>query len=350
MNDCKFFVKEGGILKNVAIIIPYFGKLPSNLITFLYSCQHNKKIDWFIFTDQKLAVAQIPKNVHVIYKTFSSIKKKVEGVVGLKGLVLDAPYKLCDYRPAYGSIFQEYISDYKYWGYSDMDVVYGNLWKYIEYGIKNGYDKIGHRGHLTLFKNNKRINERYKLPISNNGTWERLCYKVFRTSKACHFDEDWGINLIYSQYGFSTYDNRNMVNEPFPENMELRSIDKNYYRLPQLYVYANGSCLFLYKEKGKICKEEFGYFHFQKRLFTKYLKKPCTRFYVDQSGYNKLKTFDNSSINLLLDKRPTFMERLKYMEYAYFHTNWFTDRKLFKSYLPVKHIYNRIFKEKNFFV
>ena len=337
-------------MKDVAIVIPYFGKLPSNLVTFLYSCQYNKKIDWLIFTDQKIADVQIPKNVHVIYKTFSSIKKKVESVVNLKGLVLDAPYKLCDYKPTYGSVFHEYISNYKYWGYSDMDVVYGSLWKYIEYGIKNGYDRIGHLGHLTLFKNNKEVNERYKLPISDNKTYEYLYYKAFKTSKICHFDEDWGINLIYNQYGFSTYDNRKMVNEPFPENMELRSIDENYYGLPQLYVYINGSCLFLYKVKGKIFKEEFGYFHFQKRLFVKYLKKPCTKFYVNQYGYNELKTFDNSSINLLLDKRPSFMERLKYMEYAYFHTNWFTDRKLFKIYLPFKHIYNRIFKEKNFFV
>ena len=106
---CVLF-KEGEDLKDVAIIIPYFGKLPSNLITFLNSCQINKRIDWFIFTDQNLVNIQIPKNVHIVNTTFSSIKEKIQLVVNLKGLVLDAPYKLCDYKPTYGVVFQKYIS------------------------------------------------------------------------------------------------------------------------------------------------------------------------------------------------------------------------------------------------
>lgn len=346
---CVLF-KEGEDLKDVAIIIPYFGKLPSNLITFLNSCQINKRIDWFIFTDQNLVNIQIPKNVHIVNTTFSSIKEKIQLVVNLKGLVLDAPYKLCDYKPTYGVVFQKYISKYKYWGYSDMDVVYGNLWKYIEHGIKNGYDKIGHLGHFTLFKNNVNINNRYRLPIIKNKNREYPYKRAFTTSKTCHFDEDWGINLIYKQHKFPIYDNENLVNEPFPENMNLRSVNKKYYGLPQLYIYSNNRCLFFYKKENKIYKEEFGYFHFQKRRFTKYIYDNCNDFYMDDSGFNELKIIDNDTINFLLSKRASFVKRLLYMGHAYFHTDWFTDRKLFGYYLPVKHIYNRIFKERNFFV
>lgn len=342
--------KEGENLKDVAIIIPYFGKLPSNLITFLNSCRINKRIDWFIFTDQSLADFSIPKNVHIIQKTFNAIKKEVKEVVDFDELVLDKPYKLCDYKPAYGLIFRKYILGFKYWGYSDLDVVYGNLWKFIKNGIVNGYDRIGTLGHLSLFKNEREVNNRYKLPVIKNGEETYLYRWAFSTSKACHFDETWGINIIYNHYGFSTYKNKDLVNEAFPENMDLSSIDRRYFRLPQIYIYSKGQCLFFYREKGEIYKSEFGYFHFQKRLFSRYIHKECNSFYVDNSGYHELKTINNNIISELVDKRSTFRKRLLYMGHAYFRTNWFTDRKIFNYYLPVKHIYNRIFKERDFFI
>lgn len=35
--------------------------------------------------------------------------------------------KLCDLRPIYGEIFRKYLVGYDYWGYGDIDVIYGNL-------------------------------------------------------------------------------------------------------------------------------------------------------------------------------------------------------------------------------
>lgn len=336
--------------KNVAIIIPYFGTFPKNFVTFLDSCKTNRYIDWIIITDEIVKVEDIPVNVHIIHETFGSVQKKIKKAVGWNDIVLDTSYKLCDYRPVYGVAFSDYISGYNYWGYSDIDVVYGDLWKFIKRGVVNGYDKIGHLGHLTLFKNTEEINNRYRLPTIYNGKKRYLYREAFSTSKACHFDEDWGINIIYNQYGFLTYENSNIVNEPFPENMDLRSIDNRYLRLPQVYVYSKGHCKFFYREAETISVEEFGYFHFQKRLFTDYLYKPHDVFYVNSSGYHALDSINKEVVSSIINKKSSLMSRIKYMKRTYMNTNWFTDRKLFNHYFPIKHIYNRIFKEKNFFI
>lgn len=37
------------------------------------------------------------------------------------------PYKLCDFKPAYGFLFPEIIKRYDFWGHGDIDVVYGNI-------------------------------------------------------------------------------------------------------------------------------------------------------------------------------------------------------------------------------
>ena len=42
-------------------------------------------------------------------------------------VTLDRPYKLCDFKPAYGFIFGEYLKEYDYWGHCDIDIVWGDL-------------------------------------------------------------------------------------------------------------------------------------------------------------------------------------------------------------------------------
>lgn len=43
-------------------VIPYFGKLPSNIEIFLKTCEYNKNFNWLLFTDDKTKY-QYPNNV-----------------------------------------------------------------------------------------------------------------------------------------------------------------------------------------------------------------------------------------------------------------------------------------------
>ncbi len=39
--------------------------------------------------------------------------------------------KLCDYRPAFGEMYADEVYDYDFWGHTDLDCVYGSIWKFV---------------------------------------------------------------------------------------------------------------------------------------------------------------------------------------------------------------------------
>lgn len=337
--------------KKAAIIIPYFGKLPRNMVTFLKSCATNPLIKWFIFTDQEFGMYKVPKNVKFINTTFNEVRGRIKKAVGEQNIVLHKPYKLCDYRPAYGIAFNDYVQNYDYWGYSDIDVVYGNLLKFIHKGMEEEYDKIGDWGHFTLFKNTPSVNNRFRLPIKENGQ-ERFLHKdAFNTKESMQFDEIRGIDKIYEYYKYPVYRNINLMNDLLFENKDLLTNDKRFIKRPSVFVWENGKANFYYQgEKGKIKVQEFGYFHFHKRSFVKFIDNYDVKdFAIVTDGYYPLKTVNQQIISEMMKlNHSSFNERLRHLCHIYFQTNEFTDRKVLGVYLPIKYILWRIIKEKNF--
>lgn len=68
-------------------------------------------------------------------------------------------YKLCDLRPWYGFIHEDILKGYDYWGYGDIDLVYGNLKFFLSELFKSKRDVFSTHsdrvsGHFCLFKNN----------------------------------------------------------------------------------------------------------------------------------------------------------------------------------------------------
>lgn len=43
--------------------------------------------------------------------------------------------KLCDYRPALGEMYAEEVAGFDFWGHTDLDCVYGELWEYASDGL-----------------------------------------------------------------------------------------------------------------------------------------------------------------------------------------------------------------------
>ena len=101
------------------------------------------------------------KNITIVYQTFSEFKKLIESRLGQK-ISLENPYKLCDYKPIYGYVLYEQIKQYEYWGYCDCDLIWGNLYPFIEPLIEKNYDKVFASGHLTLYRNTQENNELFR--------------------------------------------------------------------------------------------------------------------------------------------------------------------------------------------
>lgn len=168
----------------IAFIVPYFGKFNNYFQLWLESCKYNSDIDWFIYTDDNGKYA-FPRNVHVQYITFEQIKNKIQTLFDFP-IVLDNPYKLCDYKPIYGELFQNDIKDFDFWGHCDTDLIWGNIRNFVSDDILNKYDKLFSHGHMVLYRNTKKINSLYRSLPPLNG----YDYKVvYSTSDNLGFDE-----------------------------------------------------------------------------------------------------------------------------------------------------------------
>jgi len=79
----------------------------------------------------------------------------------------ESPYKLCDLKPAYGVLHEEDIVGYNFWGFGDIDLVYGSLRAYFTEARLARYDFFSTHerrvsGHLCLIRNTPRWHRLYE--------------------------------------------------------------------------------------------------------------------------------------------------------------------------------------------
>ena len=97
------------------------------------------------------------------------------------------------------------IKNYDFWGHCDIDLVFGDIRKFITDDILNYYDKIFFRGHLSLYRNIEKMNNLFKLNYSGNNF-----KKVFTNEKIYGFDEWNGIYKICNENDIKSY-NKNVI-------------------------------------------------------------------------------------------------------------------------------------------
>lgn len=255
-------------MKDIVFIIPYFGKFNNYFQLFLNSCKHNQNCDWLIFTDDKTGYIY-PDNVKVYYCDFDDIKRLFQSKLDYT-ISLEYPYKLCDYKPAYGYIFQEYLKDYRFWGHCDTDMIWGDISKFVSQKDMAQYDKIGVLGHCTLYKNDKDVNSLFMKTL--NGT-ERS-KTVFTGKRNYSFDEEFNqsINNIFEEYNYT------IRYEEYEANIYTKSSDFKITRMNQdrhsytiekkkngFFIYNNGKIYRYFLETGIVKQEEYQYIHLQSR-------------------------------------------------------------------------------------
>lgn len=256
----------------VGIIVPYFGKFPNYFQLVLDSCaQNQEKFDWLFFTDD-MTEFNYPSNCHVTYMEFSQLREKVQNVFDFK-ISLPKPYKLCDFRPAYGEIFRDELLQYDFWGHCDIDCIFGDLSEFISDEVLENHDRIFRLGHLCLYRNSPDVNQRFRLPV--NGI-ERF-KEVFQSDKNCIFDEHnssgtISIDTIWENYRFSQFTNdRSIANVYYKENQfrlqfQIRAAQyEREEKKASIFYWADGKILRFLLEHGNLITEEYAYIHLMKR-------------------------------------------------------------------------------------
>lgn len=150
-------------MKSIVILIDYFGSWPKWFPVFLASCRYNGTIDWVIRTDCEIPPTP-PGNVKFIYTTYSDYVINVSQRLKINFNPAGS-YKICDLRPLYGELYADDISNYDYYGYGDLDVIYGDIRKFytdeiLTFDVISTHEDIL-SGHFALFKNTESLRKAY---------------------------------------------------------------------------------------------------------------------------------------------------------------------------------------------
>lgn len=251
----------------VSIIIPYLGKFPPSFPLFLKSCEFNNDYNWILLTDNTDNYS-FPVNVNRINITFEELRQLIQKKFDYK-LCLKDPYKLCDFKVAYGYIFSDLLKDSDWWGFSDCDLVYGKLSDFLTEDIFSYYDKIFTTGHIALFKNNLKVNRCFM------DDYEGINYAkhVFTSPKIFGFDE-MIINELFLQNGLKIYTedlSANISVYYYKYRLVKRNFNLKRYMTedytPAHYEWKNGKLKRNYfsEDDGRNIENEFAYIHFQQR-------------------------------------------------------------------------------------
>ena len=251
-------------MNSICLIIPYFGSFPNYFQLWLESVRNNPEINFFIITDQKPQI-DIPMNVTIVEMTFDELRERIQGLYDFK-ISLKKPYKICDFRPAYGEIFNSIIDNYDFWGYCDVDLIFGNIKKFITEAVLNKYEKINLHGHLSIYKNSEKMNTLYKKEFSNI-----MDYKLaFSTDQACHFDEFPGISLICKCEGIKyidieEYADIDRFSYKFKKIYDHSQKKNDEDSIIQIFQWDRGKLTNIIKKNDNIYENEIMYVHLQKR-------------------------------------------------------------------------------------
>ena len=171
----------------VVLILPFYGSLPWYFNYFLKSLE-GKSIDVLFVSD--LVPEKHPANFHLLKLDFASMNRLLNAKLGTD-ISLSNTYKLCDFKPMYGKIFEDYIKGYRYWAFGDCDLVYGNALNPLLGNLVAGeWDVVSFRerwvsGSFCMMRNTERVNILYSAV--------KTLPKMLATPQYDYFDEIGGI-------------------------------------------------------------------------------------------------------------------------------------------------------------
>ena len=103
-------------------------------------------------------------------------------------------------------MFSDYIKGFDYWGHCDLDLIFGDLKKFLP---KEEYDKLSFQGHFCMYKNRNSINMLFLK--DHNGSIDYS--EILSHNQHFGFDEigNYGINSIFERNHLKVIDFKSCV-------------------------------------------------------------------------------------------------------------------------------------------
>lgn len=149
----------------IALLIPYFGEFPEWSEIYFYTLRRNPEINFIFYTDQD-GSAYESENIHFNKIPYSDYLDIVREKLNINFQPSD-PYKLCDLRPCFGELHAEDFDGYDFYGWTDMDILFGHIRSFYTDEILEKFDVISTHGirisgHLALFRNTGKNRTMYR--------------------------------------------------------------------------------------------------------------------------------------------------------------------------------------------
>lgn len=159
-------------MQSLIVLIDYFGGWPQWMPVFLASCAANPSVDWLIHSDCP-PPPEYPPNVRFVKLSWQDYISKVSNRLDIRFRPYST-YSICNIRPAFGVVHREYIAGYPFFGWGDLDVIYGDIIRNYSYmmqhaDIISNDDRIC-SGHLMILRNVEWVREAFMLI----GDWREL--------------------------------------------------------------------------------------------------------------------------------------------------------------------------------
>ena len=249
-------------MKSIVIIFPYFGTLPVQYKMWRASALCNSSVDFMFFTD---ADVESSGNIIVHKMQFRDFQQLAQKAFDFD-IVLDRPYKLCEYKQAYGYILHDYIKDYDFWGFGDLDLVYGDIRAFLTDSVLEHKFVLGW-GHLTLIRNDEDSNTYFMKHVEGYQDYQ----DAFTTSKITFFDEfnhkgcsdKWRDCRPDDCWLEDPFDN---ISRP-KESFHFCSLNRGWQQV--IFEHVDNKLYMLRFKNEKLEKRESLYAHFQHRGFMK---------------------------------------------------------------------------------
>ena len=240
---------------SIRLVVPYFGQRPAYFPLVVRSMAANPDVSWMLLTEQP--VPDAPPNVTVQLCEFGDLAARMQGCFDFK-ISLERPYKLCDFRPAFGRIFAEELAGYDFWGHSDLDLIFGRIRDHLPAAAFEA-DKILFSGNFSLYRNNAQTAGWFRHEVG------KVSFRDAMTNPAAmHFDEWAGIYYIVEDLGAPAWHEDVIFDISFRRYRTKAEASPG--RGPRRYAWEDGEICEYRLERGRPVRRTALLIHLQKRV------------------------------------------------------------------------------------
>jgi hypothetical protein len=240
---------------SIRLVVPYFSERPAYFPLVVRSMAANPDVSWLLVTDDP--VTDAPPNVAVQICAFDDLAKRIQRFFDFE-TSLERPYKLCDFRPAFGEIFADELAGFDFWGHSDLDLIFGQIRHHLPAAAFQA-DKILFNGNFSLYRNTPEIAGWYRHEVG------KVSYRDAMTNPAAmHFDEWAGIYYIVKDLGAPAWHEDVIFDISFSRYRTRRAASERHG--PSRYAWENGEVCEYQLERGRVIRRTALLIHLQKRV------------------------------------------------------------------------------------